>query len=808
MSPPDAEPSPHAAAPTAPGLALDGADAALAAMLFETSAAGVALVDRDLRYVRVNATLARMNGRSAAEHTGRAVRDILPRAAAESLEPLLRDVMESGRPVLDLAFTAELPGEGVRRFLASYVPVRDPHGRVAGVAGLVAERTAAEVALRESEGRLRNVAESGIVGLFFWSMDGGITEANDAFLAMLGYTQRDLAEGRVDWRRMTPPEYAASDEIAVRELLATGRHGQLAKEYIGRDGRRVPVVVTSALIDGAQDRGVCVCLDDTARRAAEARLGRVLMQTPAAVAVLLGPDHVVQSVNELFLRLLGRRDYVGRPAREGAPELVEQGFITKMDEVYRTGVPFVGREAPLVWDREGDGALREGYFDFVYQPLVDDAGAVEGILVFAVEVTAQVLARRATEEAARRTALLQALTAALAGTHTMEDVASVVVAQAVTAMGARSGMLAAPVAGTDQAVIVRQAGFTADVAPQYARFPVAGSNPAAICLRTGEAIWITGLGDDTLMARLPAMEPVWRSFEVAALATVPLVVGAEVIGAISFTWREPRPLPRDDREFFLALGGQAAQALDRARANAAERAARADAEAANRAKSDFLAVMSHELRTPLNAIGGYAELLEMGIRGPVTPLQLEDLRRIQVSQRHLLGLINEVLNYAKLETGTVRFDMAEVRLQRALSDAEGLVAPQAAAKGLALEVCQPAPTLAVRADTEKLRQILVNLLSNAVKFTDRGGRIAVTCDADAARVHIAVRDTGIGIPADKLGVIFEPFVQVRADFTRTADGTGLGLAISRDLAHGMGGELAVESALGEGSTFTLTLQRA
>jgi PAS domain S-box-containing protein len=232
------------------------------------------------------------------------------------------------------------------------------------------------------------------------------------------------------------------------------------------------------------------------------------------------------------------------------------------------------------------------------------------------------------------------------------------------------------------------------------------------------------------------------------------------------------------------------------------------AESANRAKAEFLAVMSHELRTPLNAIGGYAELLEMGIRGPVSVQQQEDLRRIQTSQRHLLGLINEVLNYAKLETGTVHYDVEDVPLRETINAAESLVAPQARTNGLALSVGQCAPSLVVRADPEKLRQILVNLLSNAVKFTPSGGRIDVSCSADERVVTTRVRDTGIGIPADKLDVIFDPFVQVRADLTRPHEGTGLGLAISRDLARGMDGDLTAESRVGAGSTFVLTLPRA
>ena len=240
-------------------------------------------------------------------------------------------------------------------------------------------------------------------------------------------------------------------------------------------------------------------------------------------------------------------------------------------------------------------------------------------------------------------------------------------------------------------------------------------------------------------------------------------------------------------------------------ARAEAEVARARADEANRAKSEFLAVMSHELRTPLNAIGGYAELLEQGIRGPVTEQQREDLRRISASQRHLLGLINDVLNYAKLETATVRYDPTDVRLREALASAEAHVAPQAQSKGLSLEIASCPADLVVRADAEKLQQVLLNLISNAIKFTDRGGRVSVTCQPDRELVRIVVCDTGIGISADQMERIFEPFVQVRSERTRIAEGTGLGLAISRDLARGMDGDLTVTSELGAGSAFTLTL---
>jgi len=237
-----------------------------------------------------------------------------------------------------------------------------------------------------------------------------------------------------------------------------------------------------------------------------------------------------------------------------------------------------------------------------------------------------------------------------------------------------------------------------------------------------------------------------------------------------------------------------------------ERDARAEAEGANRAKADFLAVMSHELRTPLNAIGGYAEIMSMGMRGPVTPEQLADLERIAVNQRHLLGLINSILNYSKLEAGQVQFSLERLPLRWMLHGLDALVGPQMRAKELTLRVDDCGDEVAVRADEEKLRQILLNLLTNALKFTPAGGTVSVGCEAGGETVTIRVRDTGRGIAPAHLEQVFEPFVQVDRHVTPGKDqGVGLGLAISRELARGMGGDLTAESELGRGSTFILTL---
>ncbi|MDQ2666814.1 MAG: ATP-binding protein [Gemmatimonadota bacterium] len=293
---------------------------------------------------------------------------------------------------------------------------------------------------------------------------------------------------------------------------------------------------------------------------------------------------------------------------------------------------------------------------------------------------------------------------------------------------------------------------------------------------------------DMLLALAP------RSF-----LSVPMISHGHVFGALALVYSSSgRIYGPEERAAVEQIAARAATAIENSRLFSA-------AQAASRAKSEFLATMSHELRTPLNAIAGYADLMAMGVRGPVTPDQLRDLTRIRQNQKHLLEIITNILNFSRIESGHIRYEIGPCALGEVLERMEGVIEPQARAREIVYEYLAVSPTIAVAADREKLEQILINLLGNAVKFTPRGGHITLSATEVTGRVRIEVRDTGMGIKSELLDSIFEPFVQLESAFTRTAEGTGLGLAISRELARGMGGELRATSAPGKGSVFCLEL---
>ncbi|MBA2684876.1 MAG: PAS domain-containing sensor histidine kinase [Gemmatimonadaceae bacterium] len=448
-------------------------------------------------------------------------------------------------------------------------------------------------------------------------------------------------------------------------------------------------VTEQILASRAQDEAIA------AARTAEDRLRTVFSDAPVGIAVLRGPEHRFESANKSYIDVVGRGSLIGKTVREAFPDLEGQGIYPALDKAYATGTPFVAEEMLIKLDRNDDGVLLDSYFDFVYQPLRDPSGSVEGIAVIITDVTTIALARRSAEQRERSTSEL------------------------------------------NEALVSQQTEL------------------------------------ETLNAHLQeqAMEMEQRTEEAQTLS-------------------------------------EELDAANQALRTSAESAnvAREAAESANKTKADFLAAMSHELRTPLNAISGYAQLMEMGLHGPITDQQRTSLERIRRSHMVLARLVEDVLSFARIDSGHVEYNLTDVPLDALLDGVEALVSPQLELKRLGYSYCHIDSHVTVRADRDKVEQIMLNLLSNAIKFTDAGS-VVVECDMTASEIKVRVRDTGRGIPANKLQSIFEPFVQVESGLKRGAGGTGLGLAISRELARGMSGDIIAESVEGDGAVFTLVLLR-
>ena len=821
-------------------------------------------VDLDGRITYAGASAAALAGEPADALAGRALFEAIPLLAGDSGRDALRRAIGARA---EAGFEARDPATG-RRLAARAWPV--PGGAAVHARAVDEEAGAGGVreSDREIEARFRALADDAPVMIWMSDTHNRGTYFNRPWLDFTGRTlEEELGAG---WAASIHP-----DDLERVVAFCQGRFEERREFRMEFRMRRADGAWRWVLDHGVPRRdasgafvgyvGSCVDVTDfkrveSARESERERLRRVLSQLPAAVAVYEGPEHVFVAMSERYHRVVGRREVMGRPLAEAIPELVGQGFVRLLDEVYASGRPYVGIGVRADWDEDGDGRIEEHLVDVVYQPLTDAGGAVYGVVAHLTDVTERERTRREivearaeaearAAEAARLAAELRAkadelqvqveesrgLAAELRGANEELVLATwraetarervAVLAEASSRLAASLDTretvravahLAVPALADwcfveareeDGPIRLVAAGNRDPEKVEWAfevmrRYPIDPDAPygTARVMRTGEAEVMLDIPPEVFegVAQDEEHLRILREVGFRSSISVPMVAGGRTFGVLSLVYGESgRRYTPDDVPLARELAHRAATALENARLYE-------EALAANRAKASFLATMSHELRTPLNAMIGYVDLLLLGIPVEVPAAARSHVERIRLASLHLLSIIEEILAFSRLEAGRETVDAEEVDLGALASEVSAIIEPLAAARGLAFHVpARPDPPT-LRTDPRKLRQILVNLLGNAVKFTREGG-VWFEVERGPGEVRLRVRDTGIGVDPRFHELIFEPFRQVDGAPTRAVGGTGLGLAVSRRLARLLGGDVTVESEPGRGSTFSVSL---
>ena len=660
--------------------------------------------------------------------------------------------------------------------------------------------------------------------IFALDPDGYILSWNAGAQRFKGYTAEEIIGKHFS---IFYPREKTEEGFPEYELREAARVGRFEDEgwRIRKDGTRFWAnVVITALRDAAGHLiGYAkVTRDLTERRMAEDELRaseerfRLLVNSVKDYAIfMLDPTGHVATWNEGAQRIKGYSadEIIGKhfsifypPEANAIGHPQHELEIAEKKGVYEEEGWRLRKDGSRFWAnvvitavRRKDGSLAG--FAKVTRDLTERRNAQERALASARQVAAEETARQIAETNRARTERLQKLTAALSAAHNIPEITNVVFTQGLPEIGADAAALGLADEQGNKIRVLADHGF--GKMPAWARIvSMTDDLPMTRAVRTGRPVVIHSKAERDRI--FPKLRDLLDPF--SASAVWPLSGRGRNVGALSI--HTNKELDDSSLDFMEAFAQQVAQALERASLYQAEQEARTRADEANQAKSAFLAAMSHELRTPLNAIGGYADLLAMGVRGAVTQEQLDDLERIKRSQKHLLGIINDILNFSRVEAGQAIYQYSTVEMCEVITNVGHMVEPQAQAKGLTLEAHECPRDVVVWADKSKVEQILLNLLSNAVKFTNEG-TITVTCSFESIEhVDVTVTDSGVGIQEDQLEQIFEPFVQVGRSLTQAHEGTGLGLAISRDLARAMDGEITVTSKVGKGSSFTLSLPRS
>ncbi|HVL36343.1 MAG TPA: ATP-binding protein [Burkholderiales bacterium] len=613
--------------------------------------------------------------------------------------------------------------------------------------------------------------------MFVWWGPELVNIYNDAYIPVLGkrHPAGFARSAPTIWGEIWPVIGPQAEAVMQRGeaswnervLLVMERHGYTEDTWFTWSYSPIP-----------DDRGgigglFCACTEDTPRVLVERerdrllhevelerrRLAEAFAQAPTFLAVLRGPQHVFEFVNERYYQLIGRRDLIGRTVREVLPEVESQGFFEVLDRVYATGEPFVGSAVRILLQRTPGRPLEEAFVDFVYQPMRSADGSVSGILANGVDVTERTVAQRTLRESEAR------------------------FRQLADAM--------------PQIVFTAQPDGTVDYFNRQ-WYDYTGLPPGAI----GPDAWRHAHTPEGLERALAAWYHAVRTGEQYECEYPLRRHDGE------YRWHLGRAVPvRDEHGRILRWYGTNTDIHDRKQFEQSLQAARAEAERASRMKDEFLATLSHELRTPLNAILGWAQILRL--RGGLPSELTQGVEVIERNARVQGRIIEDLLDMSAIVSGKVRLELKRTDLAEVVRAAVAAVAPSADAKHLALEArLAPERGALVRADASRLQQVLWNLLTNAVKFTPAGGRIEVALEEAVGGFRVRVADTGEGIDPQFLPHMFDRFRQADASKGRRHGGLGLGLAIVKQLTELHGGSVEAHSeGRGRGAAFTVTFPR-
>ncbi|MBD2165224.1 GAF domain-containing protein [Calothrix membranacea FACHB-236] len=841
----------------------------------------------------------------------------------QPIEELLQQAI-LGQAEYNTEFRVVHSDDSIHYIKAYGVVVRDAQGKPQSIIGVnfdISDRKRAEIALQNSELRFRRMFDSNVVGMLFANFQGDITDANDCFLQMVGYTRKELNAGVIDWKAMTPPEYVAADISAIEHLKQYGAINPWEKEYYRKDGSKIPVLLGAAVIPGSDDQTICVVVDMSEQKAAlqerqqaqmqlqqQARHKQLLWNITQTIRQSLDIEVIINAAVTEVRQVLGvDRVALYRFQPDWSGEFIAESVVADW-------VKLVGDEVKKVWEDTYLQETQGGRFQN-YETLVVTDIYQAGLQPCHIEILEQFQAKAyvitpifvneslwgllgmyqnhephswTTREIELLRQIANQLAIAIQQASLYKQIQSeLLVRQQAEARIAlqlrRQQTLGAIVEQIRKSLDLKEILATvtqqvkdllqcdrvivfqlfADGRSQIAEEAV---SPEFVSLKHRHwenEVWSQEILDCYWQGKpriVPdVMNDIWTNClveysqegQIQSKIVAPILQEARDHNhrwvspwATNKLWgilvihacQERRVWKNSEAQILQQIANQLAIAIQQAslfEQLQQELAERQQAEAklteinqqlafsneelarATRLKDEFLANMSHELRTPLNAILGMTEGLQDEIFGSINPQQLKALQTIERSGSHLLELINDILDVAKIEAGQIKLDYTAISVTNLCQSSLAFIKQQALQKRIQLEtkIPQNLPNLLV--DERRIRQVLINLLNNAVKFTPEQGRITLEVNKislDIANnslgqhfLQIAVKDTGIGIAQENINKLFKPFIQIDSALNRQYAGTGLGLALVKRIVELHGGSVGLTSELGVGSCFTIEL---